>query len=106
MKTNLLYLIDTRTRFCEVGAWAVSQTATGDLVLRRVLSLGSLWDLREKGNIKFNGFIHFFHIYTLLIFFWSFTLLPMPNLGHRQRGKARCSRKRDLFAFSPHLEEL
>jgi len=26
-------------------------------VLRRVLSLGSLWDLREKGNIKFNGLV-------------------------------------------------
>jgi len=57
MKTNLLYLIDTRTRFCEVGAWAVTQTNSGDLVLRRVLSLGSLWDLREKGVIKFNGLV-------------------------------------------------
>lgn len=57
MKTNLLYLIDTRTRFCEVGAWAVTQTTSGDLILRRVLSLGSLWALREKGNIKFNGLV-------------------------------------------------
>jgi len=55
--SDLLYLIDTRTRFCEVGAWAVTQTTSGDLVLRRVLSLGSLWDLREKGNIKFNGLV-------------------------------------------------
>jgi len=52
-----MYLIDTRSRFCELGAWAVSQTATGDLVLRRALSLGSLWDLKEKGNIKFNGLV-------------------------------------------------
>ena len=57
MAKNLMYLIDTRTRFCEVGAWSVSQTASGDLVLRRVLSLGSLWALREKGNIKFNGLV-------------------------------------------------
>jgi hypothetical protein len=35
----------------------VSQTASGDLVLRRVLSLGSLWDLKEKGKIKFNGLV-------------------------------------------------
>ena len=54
---NLLYLIDTRSRFCEAGAWAVTQTTSGDLVLRRVLSLGSLWDLKEKGNIKFNGLV-------------------------------------------------
>ncbi len=54
---NLLYLIDTRTRFCEVGAWSVTQTTSGDLILRRVLSLGSLWALREKGNIKFNGLV-------------------------------------------------
>jgi hypothetical protein len=57
MARNLLYLIDTRTRFCEVGAWSVSQTASGDLVLRRVLSLGSLWDLKEKGKIVFNGLV-------------------------------------------------
>jgi len=55
--SDLLYLIDTRTRFCEVGAWAVSQTATGDLVLRRVISLGSLWDLKERRAIKFNGLV-------------------------------------------------
>jgi hypothetical protein len=54
---NLLYLIDTRSRFCEVGAWAVTQTTSGDLVLRRVLSLGSLWDLAGKGKIKFNGLV-------------------------------------------------
>jgi len=54
---NLLYLIDTRTRFSEVGAWSVTQTTSGDLILRRVLSLGSLWALREKGNIKFNGLV-------------------------------------------------
>lgn len=57
MKTNLLYLIDTRSRYCEVGAWAVTQTNSGDLVLRRVLSLGSLWDLVGKGKIKFNGLV-------------------------------------------------
>ena len=57
MKTNLLYLIDTRSRYCEVGAWAVTQTASGDLVLRRVLSLGSLWDLAGKRKIKFNGLV-------------------------------------------------
>ena len=57
MSKNLLYLIDTRSRFCEIGAWAVSQTAAGDLVLRRVLSLGSLWDLAGKGKIKFNGLV-------------------------------------------------
>jgi hypothetical protein len=57
MNKNLLYLIDIRTRFCEVGAWAVTQTNSGDLVLRRVLSLGSLWDLAKKGNIKFNGLV-------------------------------------------------
>ena len=57
MRTNLMYLIDTRSRFCEVGAWAVSQTASGDLVLRRVLSLGSLWDLKERRAIKFNGLV-------------------------------------------------
>lgn len=57
MSNNLMYLIDTRTRYCEVGAWAVSQTAAGDLVLRRVLSLGSLWDLSEKKNIIFNGLV-------------------------------------------------
>ena len=55
--SNLLYLIDTRSRYCEVGAWAVTQTVSGDLVLRRVLSLGSLWDLVGKGNIKFNGLV-------------------------------------------------
>ena len=54
---NLLYLIDTRTRFCEVGAWAVTQTASGDLILRRALSLGSLWDLAGKRKIKFNGLV-------------------------------------------------
>lgn len=55
---NLLYLIDTRSRFCEVGAWAVTQTTSGDLVLRRVLSLGSLWDLAKKGKkIEFNGMV-------------------------------------------------
>ena len=54
---NLLYLIDTRTRFCEVGAWAVTQTTSGDLVLRRAISLGSLWDLAGKGTIKFNGLV-------------------------------------------------
>jgi len=57
MSKNLLYLIDTRTRFCEVGAWSISQTASGDLVLRRAISLGSLWELREKGAIKFNGLV-------------------------------------------------
>ena len=58
MKTNLLYLIDTRSRYCEVGAWAVTQTASGDLVLRRVLSLGSLWDLAGKlKKIVFNGLV-------------------------------------------------
>ena len=57
MSRNLMYLIDTRTRFCEVGAWAVTQTASGDLVLRRVLSLGSLWDLKERRAIKFNGLV-------------------------------------------------
>mgnify|MGYP000934549523 CR=1 FL=1 len=57
MEKNLLYLIDTRSRFCEVGAWAVTQTTSGDLVLRRVLSLGSLWDLAGKRKIKFNGLV-------------------------------------------------
>lgn len=57
MNNNLMYLIDTRSRFCEVGAWAVSQTASGDLVLRRVFSLGSLWDLKERRAIKFNGLV-------------------------------------------------
>ena len=55
--SDLLYLIDTRTRFCEVGAWAVTQTASGDLILRRALSLGSLWDLAGKRKIKFNGLV-------------------------------------------------
>jgi hypothetical protein len=55
--SDLLYLIDTRTRFCEVGAWAVTQTTSGDLVLRRAISLGSLWDLAGKGKIKFNGLV-------------------------------------------------
>ena len=54
---NLLYLIDTRSRYCEVGAWAVTQTTSGDLVLRRAISLGSLWDLAGTGNIKFNGLV-------------------------------------------------
>jgi len=54
---NLLYLIDTRSRYCEVGAWAVSQTTTGDLVLRRAISLGSLWDLKERGTVEFNGLV-------------------------------------------------
>ena len=54
---NLLYLIDTRSRFCEVGAWAVTQTTSGDLILRRAISLGSLWDLAGKGTIKFNGLV-------------------------------------------------
>jgi len=57
MNGNLMYLIDTRSRFCEVGAWAVTQTTSGDLVLRRVLSLGSLWDLKERGKIVFNGLV-------------------------------------------------
>jgi len=57
MNGNLMYLIDTRSRYCEVGAWAVSQTATGDLVLRRALSLGSLWELKERRAIKFNGLV-------------------------------------------------
>jgi hypothetical protein len=57
MDKNLLYLIDIRSRFSEVGAWAVTQTASGDLVLRRVLSLGSLWELAEKGKIEFNGMV-------------------------------------------------
>jgi hypothetical protein len=57
MDKNLLYLIDTRSRFCEVGAWAVTQTASGDLVLRRAISLGSLWNLAKKGKIKFNGLV-------------------------------------------------
>jgi len=57
MNRSLMYLIDTRSRFCEVGAWAVTQTATGDLVLRRALSLGSLWDLKERGPIKFNSLV-------------------------------------------------
>ena len=55
--SDLLYLIDIRTRFCEVGAWAVTQTTSGDLILRRALSLGSLWDLAGKGTIKFNGLV-------------------------------------------------
>ena len=55
--SDLLYLIDTRTRFCEVGAWAVTQTTSGDLILRRALSLGSLWDLAGKGIIEFNGLV-------------------------------------------------
>lgn len=55
--SELLYLIDTRSRFCEVGAWAVTQTTSGDLILRRALSLGSLWDLAGKGKIKFNGLV-------------------------------------------------
>lgn len=54
---NLLYLIDTRSRFCEVGAWAVTQTTSGDLILRRAISLGSLWGLAGKGKIKFNGLV-------------------------------------------------
>ena len=54
---NLLYLIDTRSRYCEVGAWAVTQTTSGDLILRRAISLGSLWDLAGKGTIKFNGLV-------------------------------------------------
>ena len=57
MKTNLLYLIDTRSRFCGVGAWAVTQTTSGDLILRRAISLGSLWDLVGKGKIEFNGLV-------------------------------------------------
>jgi len=57
MDKNLLYLIDTRSRFCEVGAWAVTQTSAGDLILRRVLSLGSLWGLAEKGRFSFNGMV-------------------------------------------------
>ena len=57
MARNVMYLIDTRSRFCEVGAWAVSQTASGDLVLRRAISLGSLWDLKERGTIEFNGLV-------------------------------------------------
>jgi len=57
MEKNLLYLIDTRSRFCEVGAWAVTQTTSGDLVLRRAISLGSLWDLAGKGTIEFNGLV-------------------------------------------------
>ena len=55
--SNLMYLIDIRTRFCEVGAWAVTQTTSGDLILRRAISLGSLWDLKERGVIKFNGLV-------------------------------------------------
>lgn len=51
----MLYLIDTRKRFCEVGAWAVTQTISQDLILRRALSLGSLWDLAGKEEVKFNG---------------------------------------------------
>ena len=57
MDKNLLYLIDIRSRFSEVGAWSVTQTDSGDLVLRRVLSLGSLWELAEKGKIEFNGMV-------------------------------------------------
>lgn len=55
--SDLLYLIDIRSRFCEVGAWSVTQTASGDLVLRRAISLGSLWDLAKKGKIEFNGLV-------------------------------------------------
>lgn len=47
MNTNPLYLIDTRTRFCELGVWCPTQTVSGDLILRRAISLGSLWDLRN-----------------------------------------------------------
>ena len=57
MSKNLLYLIDTRSRFCELGAWAASQTASGDLILRRAISLGSLWDLRERLTVEFNGLV-------------------------------------------------
>jgi len=57
MARNLMYLIDTRTRFCEVGAWSVTQTTSGDLILRRAISLGSLWELAQKGKIVFNGLV-------------------------------------------------
>lgn len=55
MDKNLLYLIDTRSRFCEVGAFSVTQTNSGDLILRRAISLGSLWNLARKREIQFNG---------------------------------------------------
>ena len=57
MDKNLLYLIDIRSRFCEVGAFSVTQTNSGDLILRRAISLGSLWDLAKKGEIEFNGMV-------------------------------------------------
>ena len=57
MDKNLLYLIDTRTRFCEIGAFAVTQTESGDLILRRAISLGSLWNLAGKRKIQFNGMV-------------------------------------------------
>lgn len=57
LDANLIYLIDTRTRFCEVGAWSPTQTDSGDLILRRAISLGSLWDLAEKGEIRLNGLV-------------------------------------------------
>lgn len=40
-----IYLIDTRDRFCELGAWLPTETKYGDLILRRIMSLGSLWDV-------------------------------------------------------------
>lgn len=50
---NLIYVIDTRTRFCELGAWCPTQTESGDIILRRAVSFGSLWDLYNGKKILF-----------------------------------------------------
>ena len=41
-----ILLVDTRSRFCEVGVFWATRTKDDSLVLRRVISLGSLWDFK------------------------------------------------------------
>lgn len=46
-----ILLVNTRERFCEVGLFAATETESRDLILRRVLSLGSLWNLENDLQI-------------------------------------------------------
>lgn len=51
--TNLLYLIDIRSRYCEVGAFFPTESRGGVLILRRLLSMGSLWGMSPGEGTSF-----------------------------------------------------
>ncbi len=55
MNRTVLYLIDTRSRFCELGAWSPTQTESGDLILRRIMSFGPLWSKELPNHLSLSG---------------------------------------------------